>query len=151
MVEGSDYRPPRTRAPTTASAGAPGWATTSEPSRDPLREPAPVHRDVPRNEGPPATPGPFWILAGAGIALLCLAHLIRFFAVIDDIPDDQVAAALFAILGVISLAIGLALAAILARGVPLGLGLRVALLLGAGYFATNAAGWANFLGIGLFG
>ena len=150
MVEDSDYRSPRARASDTASAGAPGWATTSEPGRDPLREPAPVHRDVPRNESPPVTPGPFWIVAGLGIALLCLGSLVRFFAVIDDIPDEQVAAALFAILGVIALAIGLALAAILPRGVPLALGLRVALLLGAGYFAFHAAGWANFLGSGLF-
>jgi hypothetical protein len=97
------------------------------------------------------TPGPFWVVAGAGIALLCLAHLIRFFAVIDDIPDDHVAAALFAVLGVITLAVGLALAAILPRGAPLSLGLRVALLLGAAYLAFHAGGWANFLGLGVFG
>jgi hypothetical protein len=150
MVEGSDYRPPRSRAPATASAGAPVWATTTEPARDPLREPAPTHRDVPRNEAPPTTPGPFWVVAAVGIGLLCLANLVHFFAVVDDIADEQVAAALFAVLGIIALAVGLTLAAILPKGAPLGLGLRVALLLGAGYFAFHAGSWANFIGIGRF-
>jgi hypothetical protein len=149
MVEGSDYRPPRTRAPAT-SAASPVWATTSEPARDPLRDAAPSHRDVPRNDAPPMTPGPFWIVAAVGIGLLCLAHLIRFFAVMDDIPDEQVAAALFAIFGVIALAVGLVLAAVIPRGAPLSLGLRVALLLGAGYFAFHASGWANFIGFNGF-
>lgn len=150
MVAGTDYRPPRTRAPATTSAGTPVWATTAEPARDPLRDPAPVHHEVPRTEAPPATPGPFWIVAGVGIALLCLGSLIRFFAIMDDVPDEQVAAALFAVLGVIALAVGLTLAAILPRGTPLPLGLRVALLLGAGYFAFHGASWANFFGVGLF-
>jgi hypothetical protein len=88
----------------------------------------------PRTE--PARPGLFWVVAAIGIGLLCLARLMVFFAVSDDLPDEQVAPAFFATAGVITMAAGLGLAAILQRG--LAVPWRIALLLGAGYFAAVA-------------
>lgn len=88
-------------------------------------------RNEPRHE--PAKPGLFWGIAAIGIGLLCLARLVAFFAVQDDIPNDQVAPALFATLGAITLSVGLALAAVLQRGLQVSW--RIALLLGAGFFA----------------
>lgn len=92
-------------------------------------------RDAPRTE--PARPGLFWIIAGLGIGLLCLARLVLFFAVADDLDGDVSAAALIAVFGVVTLAVGLTLAAVLQRG--LATPWRIALLLGGGFFAV--VGW----------
>lgn len=93
-----------------------------------------VHEHEPRTE--PARLGLFWTVAAVGIGLLCLARLIVFFAVSNDLPDEQVAPAFFATLGVVTLSAGLVLAALLQRG--LAMPWRIALLLGAGYFAAVA-------------
>lgn len=131
----------RTAAP---PPGAAPWSTVEHPERDPLRDAPPRAPEVARYDHPPATPGLFWILAAAGIGLLCMAHLIQYLAALDDLPDEQVAPGLFAVLGVILLCVGLALAALLQRS--LATGHRIALLLGAGYFAAQAASWMAFLG-----
>lgn len=136
------------RAP-QAGPGAAPWSTTEHPERDPLRDAPPRPAEVARHDPPPATPGMFWILAAAGIGVLLLAHLIHYLAVLDDIPDEQVAPGLFAIIGLSLLCVGLALAALLQRG--LSVPARIALLLGSGYFAMTASGWLNLLGFGLFG
>lgn len=118
-----------------------------ERERDRVRD-RPWRRDrdtahEPRTE--PARLGLFWTVAAVGIGLLCLARLMLFFVVSDDLPDDQVAAALFGTLGLIALAVGLALAAVLQRG--LSMPWRVALVLGAGYFAA-VPGSVPVLGFG---
>lgn len=92
-------------------------------------------RDRPRAE--PARPGMFWVIAAIGIGLLCLARLVLFFAMADELDGDISAAALIATVGVVTLSVGLALAAVLQRG--LATPWRIALLLGAGFFAV--VGW----------
>lgn len=134
----ADLAPPPPAAPPPAPVTTYGGTATPPPAN--WSEPA-------RPE--PARPGVFWTVAAAGVGLLCLAHLLRFFVLVDDIPDEQVAPSLLGILGVIALAAGLALAALLQRGLTVPW--RIALLLGAGYFATMASGWLNFLGVGVFG
>lgn len=95
-----------------------------EREHDRLHEPRPE----------PARPGLFWAIAAVGIGLLCLARLVAFFAVQDELANDRVAPALFAVLGAITLSAGLALAAVLQRGLQVPW--RIALLLGAGFFAV---------------
>jgi hypothetical protein len=92
----------------------------------------------------PARPGLFWAVAAVGIGLLCLARLVAFFAIQDEMANDRVAPALFAVLGAITLTAGLALAGMLQRG--LSTPVRAALLLGAGFFAI-----VGLLGIPAFG
>lgn len=104
---------------------------TERPER-PWRE---RERAEPRTE--PARPGLFWTIAAAGVGLLLLARLVLYFAVADELPGDRSAPAFVAVLGVIALSAGLALAAVLQRG--LATPWRIALLLGAGFFAI--AGW----------
>lgn len=91
-----------------------------------------THDHEPRTE--PARPGLFWAVAAIGIGLLCLARLVGFFAVVNALPNAQVAPGLFAVLGAIGLSAGLTLAAVLQRG--LSVPARVALLLGGGFFAV---------------
>ena len=91
--------------------------------------------DEPRAE--PAQLGLFWTVAAVGIGLLALARLMLFFVLQDDLPNDQVASALFATLGVISLSAGLCLAGLLQRG--LATPWRIALMIGAGFFAVTGA------------
>lgn len=89
----------------------------------------------PRTE--PANLGRFWTVAAVGIGLLALARLMLFFVVQDNLPDEQVASALFATLGVIALSVGLCLAGLLQRG--LATPWRIALMIGAGFFAVTGA------------
>ena len=122
-----------------------------EPAYEP---PAPVHHEArdrdrrwrrsdshePRTE--PARPGLFWTVAAVGIGFLLLARLTLFFVLQDDLPAERVASALFATLGVIALSAGLCLAGLLQRG--LATPWRVALLLGAGYFAVVGGAFPPF-------
>ena len=98
--------------------------------------------DEPRAE--PAHLGLFWTVAAVGIGLLALSRLMLFFVLQDDLPNEQVASALFATLGVIALSVGLCLAGLLQRG--LATPWRIALLIGAGFFAV--AGAFPFGGLG---
>jgi hypothetical protein len=98
--------------------------------------------DEPRAE--PAHLGLFWTVSAVGIGLLALSRLMLFFVLQDDLPNDQVASALFATLGVIALSIGLCLAGLLQRG--LATPWRIALMIGAGFFAV--AGAFPFGGVG---
>lgn len=91
-------------------------------------------RDLPQ----PARPGLFWVVAGIGIGLLLLARLVLYFTLVDELPDGVEAPALFAVLGVIGLSAGLALAGLLQRG--LAVPWRIALVAAAGFFAV-AGGW----------
>ncbi|HJQ93853.1 MAG TPA: hypothetical protein VJ874_06165 [Candidatus Thermoplasmatota archaeon] len=91
--------------------------------------------DEPRAE--PAHLGVFWTVAAVGIGLLALARLMLFFVLQDDLPGDQVASALFATLGVTALSVGLCLAGLLQRG--LATPWRIALMIGAGFFAVAGA------------
>ena len=85
----------------------------------------------------PARPGLFWVVAAIGIGLLLLGRLVLYFAVADELDGEVSAPAFLAVLGVIALSAGLALAGVLQRG--LATPWRIALLLGAGFFAI--AGW----------
>ena len=98
--------------------------------------------DEPRAE--PAHLGLFWTVAAVGIGFLALARLMLFFVLQDNLPGEQVASALFATLGVIALSLGLCLAGLLQRG--LATPWRIALMIGAGFFAV--AGAFPFNGIG---
>jgi hypothetical protein len=127
----------------TRTGASPGSQTYQQTYEAPPLHETPRDRDrpwrrdethEPRTE--PARPGLFWTVAAVGIGLLCLARLIVFFAVSNDLPDEQVAPAFFATLGVITLSAGLALAALLQRG--LAIPWRIALILGSGYFAAVA-------------
>lgn len=111
-------------APAPPVARDPVRPRTERPWRDTLH-------DEPHTE--PARPGLFWTVAAIGVGLLCLARLVLFFAVSDAMDGDLVAPAFVAVLGVIALSAGLALAALLQRG--LATSWRIALLLGAGFFA----------------
>lgn len=116
---------PRRRAP-AAAAPVPPY----EPEPAAWQEPR-ERRDV----ADPAHPGLFWVVAAIGVGLLCLARLFAFFTYVGDLDGEDVAPAIFSVFGVIALAIGLALAAVLQRG--LSTPVRVALMLGAGYFALS--------------
>lgn len=158
------YAPPQ-EAPSRPARPAPysePYAPSSTASGGQLYqqtyEPAPVHdsardRDRPwRREShepraEPAKLGVFWTVAAVGIGLLCLARLMLFFVVQDDLPAEQVASALFATLGVIALSAGLCLAGLLQRG--LHTPWRIALMIGAGFFAV-AGGAAPLLGLAGF-
>jgi hypothetical protein len=94
-------------------------------------------RSEPRLE--PAHPGLFWSIAAIGIGLLGLARLLLFFATSGNVPANQVAAGLFGVIGLVALSVCLACAAVLQRG--LATPWRIALLLGAGYFAVVGLGF----------
>jgi hypothetical protein len=116
---------PRRRVPTAAKpapAYEPEPAAWAEPRES--REP----RD-------PAHPGLFWVVAAIGVGLLCLGRLIAFFSYMGDLDGEDVAPAVFGVFGVIALAVGLALAAVMQRG--LSTAVRAALILGAGFFAMS--------------
>jgi hypothetical protein len=121
------------------------------PPADPVRRPRAARRPAesaadadPYAAAPPAPPaepreaahaGTFWVVAAVGIGLLCLAQLIGLFTYMGDLDGEDVAPALFGTFGEIALAVGLALAALLQRG--LSTPVRAALMLGAGYFASS--------------
>lgn len=153
--ESAVNRPPRPgpyAEPYEPASGGQVYQRTYEPA--PVHE-TPVQRDRADRDRPwrrddrhetqaePARPGVFWTVAAVGIGLLALARLMLFFAVQDNLPNDQVASALFATLGVIALSAGLCLAGLLQRG--LATPWRIALMIGAGYFAV-AGGAAPLVG-----
>lgn len=96
----------------------------------------------------PAHPGPFWLVAAVGIGLVVLGRIVLFFTNVGDLDGELVTPALFEALGVAALAVGLALAAVLQRG--LSTGVRVALLLGAGYFAVSSSPFGILSSLGSF-
>jgi hypothetical protein len=127
--------------------------TTYEPPvhETPRERDRPWRRDnreshEPRTE--PAKLGLFWTVAGVGIGLVLLARLMLFFVLQDNLPNEQVASALFATLGVIALSAGLCLAGLMQRG--LATPWRIALVIGAGFFAIAAGGGAPLLGLAGF-
>lgn len=122
-------RPLPTR-PTTATA----WRDDRDTRDD--------HRMRDRVNLEPARPGPFWIVAGIGIGLVLLARLVWYFTVAGDLPDGLETPTLFSVLGVITLSAGLALAGLLQRG--LATPWRIALVLGAGFFALAGDAWLGF-------
>ena len=145
------YAPPLNDPPrsTPATAFAPVPETTAPPvvhEHDPVRRPErPAWRDRAERDDvrtEPARPGLFWTVAAIGIGLLALGRLILYFAVADDLPGDQGAPTLLAVLGGVTLSAGLALAALLQRG--LSMPVRTALMVGAGFFAI--AGWGGLPG-----
>ncbi|MHB1260689.1 MAG: hypothetical protein ACYC2H_03125 [Thermoplasmatota archaeon] len=156
--ESTPNRPPRPgpyAEPYQPAAGGQVYQRTYEPApvhEAPTRErfdrDRPWRRDDRREpNAEPAHLGMFWTVAAVGIGLLALARLMLFFAVQDNLPNDQVAGALFATLGVIALSAGLCLAGLLQRG--LATPWRIALMIGAGYFAIGGA--APFVGLaGIF-
>ncbi len=132
------YAPPKEGpAPQRPYAGGQAYETTYDRPYDyetPRERRMRREHDRPREpHTEPANVGLFWAIAAIGIGLLCLARLIGFFAVQDGIANDAVAPLLFAVLGAITLAVGLTLAAVLQRGLQVPW--RIALLLGAGFFA----------------
>jgi hypothetical protein len=153
------YAPPTDDAPrsTPATAFAPVPELNSPaapPLHDTLRRPERPERTwrdrLDRDRGldreartEPARPGLFWTVAAIGVGLLALGRLVLYFAVADDLPGDRNAPALFGVLGVIAVSAGLALAALLQRG--LSMPVRTALMIGAGFFA--AFGWDGIPGI----
>lgn len=144
------YAPPRD-APRTPSSPAPAPALAYEPYEPAQtvrereqRRPERRWREEREPHTEPARPGLFWVVAAVGIGLLLLGRLVYYFAVADDLPGELNAPALFATLGVITLSAGLALAGVLQRG--LATPWRIALLLGAGFFAV--VGWEP-VGFGL--
>lgn len=156
--ESPPSRPPRPGPyadPYTPASGGQVYQRTYEPApvhetpatRERFDRDRPWRRDErhePHTE--PAHLGLFWTVAAVGIGLLALARLMVFFAVQDNLPNDQVAGALFATLGVIALSAGLCLAGLLQRG--LATPWRIALLIGAGFFAV-AGGAAPLVGFAL--
>jgi hypothetical protein len=128
-VAADPFAPPEDppRRPRSAARGAPAPRPAAEPS--PPAPPA-AHEA--------AHAGTFWLVAAIGVGLLCLGHLVEFFTVVGDLDGKDVAPALFVVFGGIALAAGLALAALLQRG--LSTPVRAALLLGAGYFASSGGG-----------
>ncbi|HUR25742.1 MAG TPA: hypothetical protein VM327_07000 [Candidatus Thermoplasmatota archaeon] len=151
---GRPARPVPYAEPYTPASSTPGQAyQQTYPETYP---PAPVHdtardRDRPWRRGDaheprtePAHLGLFWTVAAVGVGLLALARLMLFFVVQDNLPNEQVASALFSTLGVIALSVGLCLAGLLQRG--LATPWRIALMIGAGFFAV--AGALPFGGLG---
>jgi hypothetical protein len=127
--------PRRRRAPSTAPAPtAPAYDLDPAMGSDPVDSAAPAHA------------GPFWLVAAVGVGLLCLGRLLLLLSYITDLEGEMVAPALFDVFGVLALAIGLALAALLQRG--LSTGVRTALMLGAGYFAVSNNAFSFFAGFG---
>ena len=98
---------------------------------------APPHDSGRQSSQQAAHPGTFWLVAAVGVGLILLARIVSFFTNVGDLDGKLVAPALFEVFGVAALAAGLALAAILQRG--LSTGIRVALLLGGGYFALSSS------------
>ena len=115
---------PRRRSPATAR---PVPAYEPEPGPSAWAEP-----QAPRDA---AHPGLFWVVAAIGIGLLCLGRLLAFFTYVGDLDGEDVAPAVFGVFGILALATGLALAAVLQRG--LSTPVRAALMLGAGFFALS--------------
>lgn len=117
-------------------AAAPPSPPLAVPPYQPEAEPEPW--EAPRESRPrsePAHPGLFWVVAAIGIGLLCLGRLISFFSYMGDLDGEDVAPAIFNVFGTIALAVGLALAAVMQRG--LSTAVRTALILGAGFFAMS--------------
>ena len=108
-------------------------STAAKPA--PAYEPEPAAWSEPRQARDPAHPGLFWVIAAIGIGLLCLGKLMSFFTYVGDLDGEDVAPAVFGVFGTIALAVGLALAAVMQRG--LSTPVRVALILGAGFFAMS--------------
>jgi hypothetical protein len=117
------------------------FAPPAEPTRR-RGAPADTTASAPAYRSEPAHPGMFWVVAAVGVGLICLGTLVSFFTYMGDLDGEDVAPALFGVFGTIALAVGLALAAVLQRG--LSTGIRVALLLGAGYFAVSGNGFGLF-------
>jgi hypothetical protein len=135
----STTRPPTTPGPLTSTYEAPPYhePPRARPDR-PWREAREHERDRERElRTEPARPGLFWVVAAVGIGLLALARLVLYFAIADDLDGDVSAPAFLGVLGLIALSVGLALAGLLQRG--LATPWRIALMLGAGFFAI--AGW----------
>jgi hypothetical protein len=139
---GRPARPAPYAEPYVPTAGSQVYQQTYEapPPHDASRDrDRPWRRDAhdhePRTE--PARLGLFWTVAAVGIGLLALSRLMLFFVLQDDLPGEQVASALFATLGVIALSVGLCLAGLLQRG--LATPWRIALMIGAGFFAVAGA------------
>lgn len=124
---------PRTRRPKTPAADAHhGSADDAAPRRE------------------PAHAGTFWIVAGIGIGLLALARVIQFFTYVGDLDGEDMAPAIFGLFGAVTLTVGLALAALLQRG--LSAGVRAALIIAAGYFALASSAFGLLAGLGsMFG
>ena len=117
-------------------------APRRRPRSVPVADPAPAYEPAPSaGSGPrdPAQPGLFWVVAAIGVGLVCLGTLLSFFSYVGDLDGEDVAPAVFNVFGSIALSVGLALAAVLQRG--LSTGIRTALLLGAGYFAIGGGGF----------
>ncbi len=74
----------------------------------------------------------WWWVAAGGIALVLLAYVISFFNNFDTIQDEDKASAVFQMFGFVGFTGAVALMAVLQASWPMGI--RVALLLGAGYF-----------------
>ena len=116
--------PRRRRAPAAAPAPTvPAYDLDPALGSDPLDRAAPAHA------------GPFWLVAAIGIGLLCLGRLLLLLSYITDLEGEMVAPALFDVFGVLALSVGLALAALLQRGLTTGV--RAALMIAAGYFAVS--------------
>jgi hypothetical protein len=128
--------PRRRRAPSAAPPPtAPAYDLEPAMGSDPVdRQAAPAHA------------GPFWLVAAIGVGLLCLGRLLLLLSYITDLEGEMVAPALFDVFGVLALAIGLVLAALLQRG--LSTAVRAALMLGAGYFAVSNNAFSFFAGFG---
>jgi hypothetical protein len=124
--------------PFAPPSDAPRRRTSAAARPVPAHEPEPAAWTEPRpsvEASEPAKPGMFWVVAAIGIGLLCLAKLFAFFTYVGDLDGEDVAPAVFSVFGAIALAVGLALAAVMQRG--LSTAVRAALILGAGYFAMS--------------
>lgn len=119
------------------------------PAKAPAEDPEYAPREAnPRSE--PAHAGTFWLVAGIGIGLLALARVIQFFTYVGDLDGEDMAPAIFGLFGALALTVGLALAALLQRG--LSAGVRTALMIAAGYFALSSSVFGLLAGLGgMFG
>lgn len=82
--------------------------------------------------------GVWWLVAAAGVGVLVLASTIAFFD-----GSRHSAAEVFSLLGFLGLETGLTLSALLGAGWPWGA--RVALMVGAAFFALRAVGGVTVL------
>jgi hypothetical protein len=144
------FAPPAERAsvppPRRDPFAEPGTRSASGQVYPPMTGTAPPASPPPGPRPEPASPGVFWTVAALGVGLILLGRLILFFVTMDDMPDDYVAPSLFTTFGVIALSGGLALAGVFQRG--LNITWRIALLLGAGYFAVSGDGLSLFTAFG---
>jgi|SRR5688572_23019702 len=129
------FAPPADRSARPQPAPGQAYRPTAAAAAPPALEEA-----APR--APPAHPGVFWVLAAVGVGAVCVGRLLSFFVNVDDLPTEDIFPVFLAEAGAILLALGLALAAVLQRG--LAVPWRIALLLGGGYFAVMG-GWAGLL------